>query len=74
MTRQATGLLTSKKRAKPAWVNRRRVHDYPQRRKAPKAVHDALYHRLEGELPPAVVRTAADAEPVNPHLSPRRRG
>ena len=57
LTRQAAGLLASGKRAKLAWVNRRRVYDYPQRRKALRALHDALYRRREGELPPAVVLT-----------------
>ena len=57
LTRRTAGLLASGKRAKLAWVNRRRVYDYPERRKALRALHDALYRRREGELPPAVVLT-----------------
>ena len=57
LTPQATGLLTSEKRAKLAWVNRRRVYDYHHQRKVLRAVQDALYRRREGELPPAVVLT-----------------
>ena len=57
LTQQTASLLASGKRAKLAWVNRRRVYDYPERRKALRALHDALYRRREGELPPAVVLT-----------------
>ena len=57
LTRQAAGLVPTGKRAKLAWVNRRRVYQYPERRKALRALHDALYRRREGELPPAVVLT-----------------
>ena len=58
LTRQAAGLVASGKRARLAWVNRRRVYDYPERRRALRALHDALYRRREGELPLAVMLTA----------------
>ena len=58
LTPETANLLESGKRARTAWINRRRVYEYPERTAVLRAVHDALYRRRDGEMPPAVVLTS----------------
>ena len=57
LTPETEILLESGQRGRIAWVNRRRVYEYPARTAVLQTLRDALYRRRDGETPPAVVLT-----------------